>query len=101
MSRRKERIDDEQRSYSTVFLFAIGLLLIGTGWTLWDDNISRRPWKKYQVEFSGQWIDQARQHRKLAGLILHRDGSVSETAGQLEGTAIYGQSGYPCYHLLF
>ena len=50
MARRE--VDDEKRSYSGVFLFAVGLLLIGSVWSVWDDAVSRRPWKKYQAEFS-------------------------------------------------
>jgi mono/diheme cytochrome c family protein len=61
MARRKERIDDEQRSYSAVFLLGVGLLLIGAAWAVWDDNIARRPWKKYQVDFSELQIDRAHQ----------------------------------------
>ena len=61
MGRRQERIDDEQRSYSAVFLLAVGLLLIGAAWTVWDDNIARRPWKKYQVDFSELQIQRAQQ----------------------------------------
>ena len=29
----------------------VALLLGGAVWSIWDDNISRRPWKEYQVEF--------------------------------------------------
>src|SRR5215470_14682231 len=61
MARRTERIDDEQRSYSVVFLLGVGLLLIGAAWAVWDDNISRRPWKKYQVDFSELQIERARE----------------------------------------
>ena len=61
MARRKERIDDEQKSYSAVFLLGVGLLLIGGVWAVWDDNISRRPWKKYQVDFSELQIERAKQ----------------------------------------
>src|SRR5215470_10881281 len=61
MARRTERIDDEQKSYSMVFLLAVGLLLIGSVWAVWDDNISRRPWKKYQVDFSELQIERAKQ----------------------------------------
>jgi hypothetical protein len=61
MARRTERIDDEQKSYSAVFLLSVGLLLIGAAWALWDDNISRRPWKKYQVDFSELQIQRAQQ----------------------------------------
>ena len=61
MARRTERIDDEQKSYSAVFLLGVGLLLISAAWALWDDNISRRPWKKYQVDFSELQIERARE----------------------------------------
>ena len=61
MARRTERIDDEKQSYSAVFLLGVGLLLIGAIWAVWDDNISRRPWKKYQVDFSELQIDRAKQ----------------------------------------
>jgi mono/diheme cytochrome c family protein len=61
MARRKERIDDEKKSYSAVFLLGVGMLLIGGVWAVWDDNISRRPWKKYQVDFSELQIERAKQ----------------------------------------
>ncbi len=49
MARRE--IDDEKRSYSGVFLLVVGLLLVGGVWAIWDDYVSRRPWKKYQATF--------------------------------------------------
>ena len=30
----------------------MGLLLMGTVWSVWDDSVSRRPWKRYQAEFA-------------------------------------------------
>src|SRR3954449_12855754 len=42
---------------------------------------------KHLMDLSGQWIDQAHQHRKLTKLILDMDSSVSETYGHQEGTA--------------
>ncbi|MGH7790552.1 MAG: c-type cytochrome [Candidatus Binatia bacterium] len=83
MARRKERIDDEQRSYSTVFLFAVGLLLIGAGWTVWDDNISRRPWKKYQVEFSDIQIERAKQAIADEDARLAKDPKYQEVTAAL------------------
>ena len=50
MARRE--IDDEKKSYSGIFLLAVGLLLMGSVWSIWDDSVSRRPWKKYQAQFS-------------------------------------------------
>jgi mono/diheme cytochrome c family protein len=72
MARSKTTIDDEEKSYGVVFLLAVGLLLAGAVWTVWDDNISRRPWKKYQTEFSAIQIDRARaeiaaEEKRLAG----------------------------------
>jgi mono/diheme cytochrome c family protein len=52
VARREANIDDEKRSYSALFLLSVGLLLAGAIWAVWDDNISRRPWKYYQAEFS-------------------------------------------------
>src|SRR5262245_36366791 len=49
MARRE--IDDEKKSYSGVFLLAVGLLLMGSVWAVWDDYVTRRPWKKYQASF--------------------------------------------------
>jgi mono/diheme cytochrome c family protein len=52
VARRESNIDDEKRSYSALFLLSVGLLLAGAVWSVWDDNISRRPWKYYQADFS-------------------------------------------------
>lgn len=50
MARRE--VDDEKKSYSSLFLLLVGLLLVGGLWTVWDDYVTRRPWKKYQAAFS-------------------------------------------------
>ena len=60
MARREANIDDEKRSYSALFLLAVGLLLVGAVWSIWDDQISRRPWKYYQTEFSERQQKQVR-----------------------------------------
>lgn len=64
MAQRTLNVDDEKRSYSAIFLLAVGLLLIGAIWSIWDDNISRRPWKYYQAEFSEREQDKARAEIK-------------------------------------
>jgi hypothetical protein len=56
---------------------------------------------KHLMDLSGQWIEQAHQHRKLKKLILDMDRSVSETYGHQEGTAYNGHFGCTCYHPLF
>lgn len=43
--------EEEKKSYGGIFFLSVGLLLAVSLWAVWDDNISRRPWKKYQAEF--------------------------------------------------
>ncbi|MEA2624263.1 MAG: hypothetical protein QOD06_308, partial [Candidatus Binatota bacterium] len=56
--------DEERKSYSAVFLVVVGLLLAGSIWAVWDDNIIRRPWKRYQSEFND--IERAKVEKELA-----------------------------------
>ncbi|MBI2987075.1 MAG: c-type cytochrome [Deltaproteobacteria bacterium] len=43
--------NEEKKSYGSVFLLGTSLLVAVSLWSLWDDNITRRPWKKFQTEF--------------------------------------------------
>ena len=68
MARRE--IADEKKSYSAVFLLAAGLLLISGVWSIWDDYIARRPWKKYQAQFyqlayNGAWQELTEEEKRL------------------------------------
>jgi hypothetical protein len=65
------------------------------------ETLSTQENLKHLMDLSGQWIDQAHQHRKLARLILDMDSSVSETYGHQEGSAYNGHFGCTCYHPLF
>ncbi|HVM95022.1 MAG TPA: c-type cytochrome, partial [Candidatus Acidoferrales bacterium] len=67
MARREVNIDDEKRSYSAIFLISVALLLFGAVWSIWDDNISRRPWKYYQAVF------EEREQAKIAADIKAAD----------------------------
>ena len=42
---------EEKKSYGSVFVIGVGLLVMLTLWAYWDDNISRRPWKGIQAHF--------------------------------------------------
>jgi hypothetical protein len=65
------------------------------------ETLSTAENRKHRMDLSGQWIDQAHQHRKLSKLILDMDSSVSETYGPQEGTAYNGYFACTCYHPLF
>src|SRR5689334_19982863 len=52
MARRNTPLDDEKRSYGAVWLVLSLLLLVSGLWAVADDNIFRRPWKKYQAGFN-------------------------------------------------
>ena len=65
------------------------------------ETLSTKENLKHLMDLSGQWIDQAHQHRKLTKLILDMDSSVSETFGHQQGSAYNGHFGCTCYHPLF
>ncbi len=46
-----KKIDEEQKSRSVLFLLSAIALVVTGLWAVWNDNISRRPWKHYQHEF--------------------------------------------------
>src|SRR5262245_4068138 len=52
MARRDSPLDDEKRSYGAVWLVLSLLLLVSAIWAVFDDNLFRRAWKKYQAGFS-------------------------------------------------
>ncbi len=43
---------EEGKSYGAVFFFGICALVVVSLWIFFDDNFSRRPWKKYQADFN-------------------------------------------------
>ena len=64
------------------------------------ETLSTKENLKHLIDLSGQWIDQAHQHRKLTKLILDLDSSVSETYGHQQGSAYNGYFECTCYHPL-
>ena len=42
---------EEKKSYGSVFLIGIAMLVALSIWAFWDDNITRRPWKSFQSQF--------------------------------------------------
>jgi mono/diheme cytochrome c family protein len=52
MPRSTPVLDDEKRSYGALWLLCSLLLFVGALWAIADDNVFRRPWKRYQAEFN-------------------------------------------------
>lgn len=40
-----------EKSYRFHFVIAVFILIAGTVWAIWDEAVTRRPWKYYQQEF--------------------------------------------------
>jgi mono/diheme cytochrome c family protein len=52
MARKNLPVDDEKRSYGALWLLCSLLLFVGALWAVADDNVFRRPWKKWQAGFN-------------------------------------------------
>ncbi len=59
---------EEGKSYSALFVLMVAVLLVTAVWSIWDDNISRRPWKEYQVKWDrlayGKYMKDAAEEQK-------------------------------------
>ncbi len=60
--RRRTYVPDEKRSLRMVFFASSMALVLATGWALWDEGKTRRPWVDYQLQFNRleqQMVEQA------------------------------------------
>jgi mono/diheme cytochrome c family protein len=88
-----EHLEEEQRSYGAVFLLGVGLLLAATVWAVWDDNIIRRPWKKYQSQFFALEVQRAREALAAEDARLAADAGHQELSRQLAAARAKAESG--------
>src|SRR5512143_4103543 len=51
MAERSIDQNEEKKSYGSIFVIGIALLVALSFWAFWDDNITRRPWKAFQERF--------------------------------------------------
>jgi len=74
---------EEAKSYSALFVLMVALLLGAAVWSVWDDNVSRRPWKAYQVEFDRlayqKYMKDAAEEQK----VLDADPEYQKTSKEL------------------
>ena len=60
--RERTRIPDEKRPLRMAFFASSMALVLATGWALWDEGKTRRPWVEYQHQFNRleqQMVEQA------------------------------------------
>ncbi|HSC71879.1 MAG TPA: c-type cytochrome, partial [Candidatus Methylomirabilis sp.] len=50
--RRRPYVPDEKRSLRMIFFVSSMALVLVTGWALWDEGKTRRPWIDYQLQFN-------------------------------------------------
>jgi cytochrome c1 len=50
--RRRERKLAEEQSLRMVFFVSSMLFVLVTGWAIWNEAATRRPWKQFQLEFN-------------------------------------------------
>ncbi len=62
--RRRTYLPDEKRSLRIIFFVSSMALVLATGWALWDEGKTRRPWIDYQRQFNRleqQMVEEALQ----------------------------------------
>jgi mono/diheme cytochrome c family protein len=78
---------EEKKSYGSIFLIGIALLVAVTLWSFWDDNITRRPWKAvqarfYRLDYSKATAAYDEEHKKLQADSNYQDLSKKLAAAQ-------------------
>src|SRR5260370_39850317 len=80
---------EEGKSYSALFVLMVAVLLVSAVWSIWDDNISRRPWKDYQVKWDrlayDKYMKEAdEEEKRLNADPEYQKGSKDLVAAQME-----------------
>src|SRR6185369_13412813 len=83
MARRNTEIDEEKKSRSVLFLLSAIALLVTGIWAVWNDNISRRPWKLVQYEFRNLEYKRAEDALAAEDARLQADPQYQELQKQL------------------
>jgi mono/diheme cytochrome c family protein len=74
---------EEKKSYGSVFLIGIALLLALSIWAFWDDNITRRPWKSFQSQFHRLDYNKAKAAYEEENKKLQEDPTYQELSKKL------------------
>ena len=76
---------EEKKSYGSVFLIGIALLVALSIWAFWDDNITRRPWKSFQSQFFRLDYNKAKTAYEDENKKLQADPNYQELTKKLGG----------------
>ncbi len=76
--------DDEKKSYGALWLVCSLLLFVGALWAILDDNVFRRPWKKWQAGFNRLEISRLEDQIGAEQARLDADPQYQEAVKQLE-----------------
>src|ERR1700730_15032559 len=79
--------NEEKKSYGSIFLIGIALLVAFSFWAFWDDNISRRPWKDiqrrfYRIDYNKAQAAYDEENKKLQGDAAYQDRSKNRASAQ-------------------
>src|SRR5215475_69211 len=85
--------DDEKRSYGALWLVLSLLLFIGALWAIADDNVFRRPWKKWQAGFNRLEISRIEDQIAAEQARLDADPKYQEVVKQLQAARAEESSG--------
>src|SRR3954466_1573912 len=93
MARPETQIDEEKKSRSGLFLLSPLALLVTGIWAVWNDNISRRPWKLFQHEFRTLEYQRAQDALAAEQARLEADPKYQELNQKLAAARVSLQQG--------
>ena len=85
--------NEEKKSYGSIFLIGIALLVAFSFWAFWDDNITRRPWKNFQSRFYRLDYAKAQAAYDEENKKLQADANYQELSKKLAATRASVQEG--------
>ncbi len=75
---------EEGKSYGAIFFFGVCALVVVSLWAIFDDNFTRRPWKKYQTEFNRLDYERAKAAYEAEDKKLEANANYIELVKRLE-----------------
>ncbi len=90
---RTTNLDEEKRSYGGLWLVLSLLLLVSAIWVVADDNLFRRPWKKWQAGFNRLEIARVEEAIRAEQARLDADPAYQEAVKRLADARAALESG--------